>query len=40
MKKILYTLIASMLVLFATASSVFACGFLFYQPKTPKSLQK
>ncbi|AHF09423.1 MULTISPECIES: cyclic lactone autoinducer peptide [Dehalobacter] len=40
MKKILYTLMASMLVLLATASSVFACGYWAYQPKTPKSLQK
>ncbi|NLI91581.1 MAG: cyclic lactone autoinducer peptide [Peptococcaceae bacterium] len=40
MKRILYTLIASMLVLLATAGSVFACGYLAYQPKTPKSLQK
>jgi len=40
MKRILYTLTASMLVLLATASSVFACGFLYYQPETPKSLLK
>lgn len=40
MKRILYTLIASMLVLLASASSVFACGYYMYQPKTPKSLQK
>ncbi len=40
MKRIAYTLIASMLVLLATASSVFACAVLMYQPQTPKSLQK
>ncbi|WP_256364968.1 cyclic lactone autoinducer peptide [Dehalobacter sp. UNSWDHB] len=31
---------ASMLVLLATASSVFACTYWLYQPRTPKSLQK
>ena len=40
MKRIMYTLMASLAVLLATASSVFACNFLAYQPKTPKSLQK
>jgi len=40
MKRIAYTLIASVVVLLATASSAFACGYFFYQPKTPKSLQK
>ncbi len=40
MKRMLYTLMASMLVLLASASSVFACGHWAYQPKTPKSLQK
>jgi len=40
MKRILYTLIASALVLLASASSVFACVYYAYQPKTPKSLQK
>jgi len=40
MKRILYTLMASMLVLLATASSVFACNYWLYQPRTPKSLQK
>ena len=40
MKRAVYTLITSIVVLLATASSVFACGFLLYQPKTPKSLQK
>jgi AgrD protein len=40
MKRIFYALVASMVVLLATASSVFACGYLYYQPKTPKSLQK
>ena len=40
MKKIMYTLTASIAVLLATASSAFACAFLAYQPKTPKSLQK
>lgn len=38
MKKALFTLIASGLMLLATASSVFACFHLAYQPKTPKSL--
>ncbi|RNC29840.1 MAG: hypothetical protein AWM53_00058 [Candidatus Dichloromethanomonas elyunquensis] len=40
MKRMLYTLIASMLVLLATAGSVFACGYYLYQPKAPKSLLK
>jgi len=40
MKRIAYTLIASMLVLLATAGSAFACFVLAYQPQTPKSLQK
>jgi AgrD protein len=40
MKRILYTFIASAVMLLATASSVFACAYLMYQPKTPKSLQK
>ena len=40
MKRLAYTLIASTAILLATASSVFACGYIFYQPKTPKSLQK
>lgn len=40
MKRVLYTVIASMLVLLATASSAFACVYWAYQPKTPKSLQK
>lgn len=40
MKRIIYATIASMAILLATASSVFACGYIFYQPKTPKSLQK
>lgn len=40
MKRTIYTLMASIAILLATASSVFACSYLFYQPKTPKSLQK
>ncbi|MGE5637547.1 MAG: cyclic lactone autoinducer peptide [Chloroflexota bacterium] len=40
MKKYIFTLIASMLMVLASATSVFACGWLFYQPSTPKSLQK
>jgi len=40
MKRIMYTLMASIVVLMASASSVFACSFFAYQPKTPKSLQK
>ena len=40
MKRIIYTLTASIVLLLATASSAFACYFLAYQPKTPKSLQK
>lgn len=40
MKKYLFSGIASLLILLASASSVFACGFWYYQPKTPKSLQK
>ncbi|MGI6451193.1 MAG: cyclic lactone autoinducer peptide [Desulfitobacteriia bacterium] len=40
MKRIVYTLITSAIVLLATASSVFACFYWAYQPKAPKSLQK
>lgn len=40
MKRIIFTLAASMAVILATASSVFACGYFAYQPKTPKSLLK
>ena len=40
MKKIIFTLFASMLMLFASATSVFACTWLLYQPEVPKGLQK
>lgn len=40
MKKYFFTLIASMLMLLASATSVFACNFWLYQPKTPKALQR
>ncbi|WP_206811065.1 cyclic lactone autoinducer peptide [Paradesulfitobacterium ferrireducens] len=40
MKKVIFTAISSVLLLLASATSVFACGWLLYQPKTPKALQK
>lgn len=40
MKKYFFATIASLLMVFASATSVFACGIWLYQPKTPKSLQK
>ncbi len=40
MKRYLFTIIASMLMLLASATSVFACGAWAYQPKTPKALQR
>jgi len=40
MKRYLFATIASMLLLLASASSVFACVNWVYQPKTPKALQK
>lgn len=40
MKKCLFATLASLLVLLANATSVFACGVWMYQPKTPKALQK
>jgi len=40
MKKAIFTALATVLMLFASVSSVFACGWWTYQPKTPKSLQK
>lgn len=40
LKKIVLAAIASMLMVLASATSVFACGFWLYQPKTPKALQK
>ncbi|HVJ49413.1 cyclic lactone autoinducer peptide [Desulfitobacterium sp.] len=40
MKKTIFAAIASMLFVLASATSVFACGFWFYQPKTPKALLK
>ncbi|WP_459999722.1 cyclic lactone autoinducer peptide [Paradesulfitobacterium aromaticivorans] len=40
MKKAIFATISSVLLLLASATSVFACGWLFYQPKTPKALQK
>lgn len=40
MKKYFFTVVASLLMLLASASSVFACACWAYQPKTPKSLQR
>ncbi|MHB1405168.1 MAG: cyclic lactone autoinducer peptide [Desulfitobacteriaceae bacterium] len=40
MKKAIFAVISSVLLLLASATSVFACTWLFYQPKTPKALQK
>lgn len=40
MKKALLSSIAAMLMLLASATSVFACGWWLYQPKTPKVLQR
>ncbi|MBC2723678.1 cyclic lactone autoinducer peptide [Desulfosporosinus sp.] len=40
MKKSIFAAIASMLMVLASATSVFACGWLMYQPKAPKALQK
>lgn len=40
MRKIILAAIASMLVVMASATSVFACGFMLYQPKIPKALQR
>jgi cyclic lactone autoinducer peptide len=40
MKKHIYIALASVLMLLASVSSVFACGIWSYQPKTPKDLQR
>lgn len=40
MKKSLFIAISAVLMLLANASSVFACAYFAYQPKTPKSLQR
>ncbi|WP_080510939.1 cyclic lactone autoinducer peptide [Desulfitobacterium hafniense] len=40
MKKAIFTALASTLMVLASVSSVFACSWYAYQPKTPKSLQK
>lgn len=40
MKKHFYIAIAALLMVFASATSVFACNYWFYQPKTPKALQR
>ncbi|MDR3601107.1 MAG: cyclic lactone autoinducer peptide [Desulfosporosinus sp.] len=40
MKRYLFATIASILMLLASATSVFACGIWMYQPKTPKALQR
>lgn len=43
MKKIKFTMLtlaSTLLLLAATASSVFACAVWWYQPETPKSLIK
>ena len=40
MKKHFYIALASMLMVLASATSVFACNMFHYQPKTPKALQR
>ncbi|AFM42314.1 hypothetical protein Desaci_3424 [Desulfosporosinus acidiphilus SJ4] len=40
MKRVIFTFIAAGLLLLANVTSVFACGWLGYQPTAPKSLQK
>lgn len=40
MKKSFLVAISTILMLLASISSVFACSYWMYQPKTPKSLQK
>lgn len=40
MKKLILASIATMLIIMASATSVFACFWWAYQPKTPKALQK
>lgn len=40
MKKWLFLTAASLLMLLASVSSVFACSAWQYQPEMPKSLQK
>ncbi|MFZ3131008.1 MAG: cyclic lactone autoinducer peptide [Desulfosporosinus sp.] len=40
MKRYLFTTIVSILMLLASVTSVFACGYWTYQPKTPKALQR
>ncbi|MHB8072200.1 cyclic lactone autoinducer peptide [Desulfosporosinus fructosivorans] len=40
MKRYFLATIASMLILLASATSVFACLVWAYQPKTPKALQR
>ncbi|EHQ90848.1 cyclic lactone autoinducer peptide [Desulfosporosinus youngiae] len=40
MKKSIYLAIASLLMVLASATSVFACGWIGYQPNTPKALRK
>jgi len=38
--KYIFSVMASLLMLLGSATSVFACGWFAYQPQTPKSLQK
>ncbi|WP_459927405.1 cyclic lactone autoinducer peptide [Desulfosporosinus burensis] len=40
MKRYFFAIVASLLMLLGSASSVFACGIWAYQPKTPKALQR
>jgi cyclic lactone autoinducer peptide len=40
MKRYFFALIASILMLLANVTSVFACYIWAYQPITPKSLQR
>jgi len=40
MKRYFFATIAALLMLLASATSVFACLMWAYQPKTPKALQR
>ncbi|NLW24474.1 MAG: cyclic lactone autoinducer peptide [Clostridia bacterium] len=40
MKRAIFVTLASILMLLANVSSVFACAYIAHQPKTPKSLQR
>jgi len=40
MKRLIFLSMATMLMMMAYATSVFACGWISYQPNVPKSLQR